>query len=51
MSWPVRMAANWGGGRGLCADTVAIDEARMVAARKPEEKDDSEEERMFALGG
>ena len=25
---------NWGGGRALCADTVAIDETRMVAGRK-----------------
>lgn len=39
------MAVNCGGGKGLFADIIAINEARMAATRNLEEKD--VEERMF----
>ena len=29
---PIKMAVNWGAGRGVCADTVAAEEARTTAA-------------------
>ena len=39
---PIKMAVKWSGGRGVCADTVAAEEAKtMVAARK--EKNELEE--------
>ena len=42
LTCPIKMAVNWGAGRGVCADTVAAAVAKtMVAARK--EKNELEE--------
>lgn len=46
VAFPVRMAVNWGGGRGLCANTIAAEKARMASARIEK----NEEEGMLVSG-
>ena len=39
LTCPIKMAVNWGAGRGVCADTVAAEEARTTAAATNEKNE------------